>query len=73
VVAVKALLDRAGIPSVVPADILHEQWFKFMLNVGVNQVSAVLRIPFGAFGQPRFASSSGARPPRWWRSPDRRG
>jgi len=52
VVAVKALLDRAGIPSVVPADILHEQWFKFMLNVGVNQVSAVLRIPFGAFGQP---------------------
>lgn len=52
VVAVKALLDRAGIPSVVPADILHEQWFKFMLNVGVNQVSAVLRAPFGAFGQP---------------------
>ena len=52
VVAVKSLLDRAGIPCVVPADILHQQWFKFMLNVGVNQVSAVLRIPFGAFGQP---------------------
>jgi 2-dehydropantoate 2-reductase len=49
VVAVKALLDRAGIPCVVPDDILHEQWFKFMLNVGVNQVSAVLRAPFGAF------------------------
>ncbi|HET6436722.1 MAG TPA: ketopantoate reductase family protein [Anaeromyxobacter sp.] len=52
VVAVKALLDRAGIPSLVPANILHEQWFKFMLNVGVNQVSAVLRVSFGAFGYP---------------------
>ena len=52
VVAVKALMDRAGIPALVPADILHEQWFKFMLNVGVNQVSAVLRVPFDAFGQP---------------------
>ena len=52
VVAVGALLDRAGIPCVVPADILHEQWFKFMLNVGVNQVSAVLRVPFGVFAQP---------------------
>jgi 2-dehydropantoate 2-reductase len=49
VVAVKDLLDRAGIPAVVPADILREQWWKFMLNVGVNQVSAVLRAPYGAF------------------------
>ncbi len=52
VVAVKALLDRAGIPAVVPADIRREQWFKFMLNVGVNQVSAVLRVPFAALGRP---------------------
>jgi len=52
VVAVKALLDRAGIPSAVSTDILHEQWFKFMLNVGVNQVSAVLRVPFGTFDLP---------------------
>lgn len=50
VVAVKDLLARAGIPSVVPADILREQWWKFMLNVGVNQVSALLRAPYGAFG-----------------------
>jgi 2-dehydropantoate 2-reductase len=50
VVAVKALLDRAGIPNVVPGDILREQWWKFMLNVGVNQVSALLRAPYGAFG-----------------------
>ncbi|WP_242338257.1 MULTISPECIES: ketopantoate reductase family protein [unclassified Anaeromyxobacter] len=50
VVAVEALLARAGIPAVVPADILREQWWKFMLNVGVNQVSAVLRVPYRAFG-----------------------
>jgi 2-dehydropantoate 2-reductase len=49
VAAVKELLDRAGIPSVVPKDILREQWWKFMLNVGVNQVSAVLRAPYRAF------------------------
>ena len=46
---VKALLDRAGIPSTVPADVIREQWWKFMLNVGINQVSAVLRAPMGAF------------------------
>ena len=49
VVAVRDLFDRARIPYRVPAEILREQWFKFMLNVGVNQVSAVLRAPYGAF------------------------
>lgn len=52
VTAVKELLDRAGIPSRVPRDILREQWWKFMLNVGVNQVSAVLRAPYRAFRDP---------------------
>lgn len=49
VAAVRDLFDRAGIPYRVPADILREQWFKFMLNVGVNQVSALLRATYGAF------------------------
>ena len=52
VAAVRELFDRAGIPCRVPADILREQWFKFMLNVGVNQVSALLRAPYGAFALP---------------------
>lgn len=47
--AVRDLAERAGIPVVVPADILREQWWKFVLNVGVNQVSAVLRAPYRAF------------------------
>lgn len=49
VLGVKALLERSGIPVVVPADIHREQWWKFVLNVGVNQVSAVLRAPYRAF------------------------
>jgi 2-dehydropantoate 2-reductase len=49
VAAVRDLFERARIPYRVPADILREQWFKFMLNVGVNQVSALLRATYGAF------------------------
>ncbi len=51
VAAVEDLLARAGIPYEVPPDILRAQWWKFMLNVGVNQVSAVLRAPYGAFAE----------------------
>jgi 2-dehydropantoate 2-reductase len=50
VLAVQDLLIRAGIGVRIPDDIHREQWWKFMLNVGVNQVSAVLRAPYGAFG-----------------------
>jgi 2-dehydropantoate 2-reductase len=51
VVAVKELLDRAKVPYEVSPDILRAQWWKFMLNVGVNQVSAVLRVPYRAFAE----------------------
>jgi 2-dehydropantoate 2-reductase len=50
VLAVRDLFERARIPYRVPDDILREQWFKFMINVGVNQASALLRAPYGAFG-----------------------
>jgi 2-dehydropantoate 2-reductase len=53
--AVKELFDRTGVPYELPADILREQWGKFMLNVGVNQVSAVLRAPYGVFQQVKEA------------------
>ncbi|MBI9086688.1 MAG: 2-dehydropantoate 2-reductase [Desulfobacterales bacterium] len=45
----KEALDRAGIPNQVPEDILRSLWWKFMINVGVNQASAVLRGPYGVF------------------------
>ncbi len=41
------LFDRAGIAHVIPPDMIRSLWFKFMVNVGVNQASAVLRANYG--------------------------
>jgi len=46
---IREALDRAGIPGEVPPDILHAMWWKFMVNVGTNQASAVLRAPYRVF------------------------
>ena len=56
VLAVEDIFRGAGIPHKVSPDILREQWWKFMLNVGVNQVSAVLRATYGAFAVPEVAA-----------------
>ena len=47
--AVKEFFDMACVPYSIPEDIMRELWWKFMMNVGINQVSAVLRAPYGAF------------------------
>jgi len=49
---VRALFDRAGIAYEIPADMRRTIWWKFMINVGVNQVSAALRAPYGVFQAP---------------------
>ena len=49
VAAVQGLLDRADIPWKTPADMEHAIWNKFMLNVGINQWSAVLGACYGVF------------------------
>lgn len=49
VMAVKDLFDRAQISYHIPVDMYRALWSKFMMNVGVNQVSAVLRAPYGVF------------------------
>jgi 2-dehydropantoate 2-reductase len=41
--------DRARIAYEVPVDMIRSLWWKFMINVGVNQVSAVLRATYGVF------------------------
>jgi 2-dehydropantoate 2-reductase len=46
---VGALLDRAGIAHETPPDMIRTLWWKFMINVGVNQASAAMRAPYGAF------------------------
>jgi 2-dehydropantoate 2-reductase len=45
----KEALTRAAISHEVPADMQFVMWWKFMINVGVNQASAVLRAPYGVF------------------------
>jgi 2-dehydropantoate 2-reductase len=41
--------DSAGVAWVVPEDMTRSLWYKFMINVGINQASAVLRAPYRAF------------------------
>lgn len=50
------LFDRAGIAHVIPLDMIRSLWFKYMVNVGANQTSAILRANYGA-----LRSSSEAR------------
>lgn len=44
--AVKQYFDRAGIPNEAPRDMLHQMWWKLMVNVGMNQVSAVTDLDY---------------------------
>ena len=46
---VQAALERAGIIYEIPADMIRILWWKFMINVGMNPASAVLRAPYGTF------------------------
>ncbi|WP_428908231.1 ketopantoate reductase family protein [Niallia sp. Krafla_26] len=49
VLAVKDLFERVGIDYKISDNITHTMWWKFMINVGVNQTSAVLKAPYGVF------------------------
>ncbi|MBR1560344.1 MAG: ketopantoate reductase family protein [Clostridia bacterium] len=46
------MFDRASVPYAVEDDILHRQWSKFMLNVGVNQVLMVHEGNYGTIQRP---------------------
>jgi 2-dehydropantoate 2-reductase len=54
---VQAAFERAGIVSETPTDMMRTLWWKFMVNVGVNQASAVMRAPYGVFQSSREAQS----------------
>ena len=45
--AVEECFNQAGIKNMVFPDMIRMTWKKFMLNVGVNQVTAVTRSPYG--------------------------
>lgn len=46
---VQSLFDRAGIDYEISDDIIRVLWWKFMVNAGMNQFSAVLRAPYSVF------------------------
>lgn len=46
---VKRLFDKASICYEITNDVIRALWWKLMINVGVNQTSAVLKAPFGVF------------------------
>jgi len=46
VLRVKDAFERAGIAYKIPLDMIRFMWWKFMINVGVNQASAVMRAPY---------------------------
>jgi 2-dehydropantoate 2-reductase len=49
VVFIKEIFDRSNVPYDIPENMMHELWWKFMINVGINQASAVLKAPYRAF------------------------
>jgi 2-dehydropantoate 2-reductase len=46
---IQQTLSQAGIPYDTPPDMVRMLWWKFMVNVGINQTSAILRAPYGVF------------------------
>lgn len=57
VARLREALTRAAIPHEVPADMMRVMWWKFMINVGINQASAVLGAPYGVFHRSADARS----------------
>jgi len=46
--AIADFFTLAGVPFKLEQNMKRALWYKFMINVGVNQVTAVLRLPYGA-------------------------
>ncbi|OJF77368.1 MAG: hypothetical protein BKP49_02575 [Treponema sp. CETP13] len=43
--------DRTGISYTIPQNMKRTLWYKFMCNVGINQSSAILKMPYKPFQQ----------------------
>lgn len=50
--AVESLLHQAGITCEVYPDMVYRQWNKLMVNVGLNQATAVYNVPYGGVYAP---------------------
>ena len=64
VIKIKELFVQAQIHYVIPDDMIRTLWWKFMINVGINQASAALRAPYSRFqhaGEARLLMDSAMR------------
>lgn len=52
VVQLEGLLGDLGLTCRVRADMVHALWWKFLVNVGVNQVTALLEAPYAVIQRP---------------------
>lgn len=57
VLAVRFAFEQAGVPYRIPMDMLKMLWWKFMINVGMNQVSAVKEMCYGDMRRDQGAMS----------------
>jgi len=49
VMRIAAFFDHTGVAYVVPGNMVRSLWYKFMINVGINQVSAIIRGTYRTF------------------------
>ncbi|MEF3255835.1 MAG: ketopantoate reductase family protein [Deferribacterales bacterium] len=54
VIALKEAFDSANIKYEIPKDMKRTMWWKFMVNVGVNQTSAIFNAPYGDFQKSEY-------------------
>lgn len=51
VLKIKELFENTNIPYEIPTDMNYAKWWKFLVNVGYNQASAILNANYGDFQQ----------------------
>lgn len=47
--SLKSFFEKTNINYEIPEDMDYSRWWKFLVNVGYNQASAVMNAPYGAF------------------------
>jgi len=52
---VKNIFDRAGIKYEISDNILKKIWWKYMTNIGFNQTTAILKVPYRALQEIQYA------------------
>lgn len=53
----REIFERAGVDYEIPVDMIRKLWWKFMVNVGMNPPSAILRAPYLVFQKCKEARS----------------